>query len=306
MIFKKFIKNPLITYLDSFLKYIFLLSLFLICLISYKFFFLTERERCWNSIDFKKMEKTLSQSPIIKSIPFHKYPGIPEYDRKKHFSKMLKKGKKPSYLIFFFNNDVRAFAKISKPKKDIKTLSIYHFSQLMNFKLVPPTVIRNKYLIQLFIDNDMNQIYRKNKLSEVLKPIEKSDIYIFYFIFGTLDPSISNILIGEKCNRVALIDNNWVGISHTQYGDYPFLYYRTKKQQMDELILNADDYKNFPFHKVQSLKFSSSKQLKMFFHDTGMNVDPKNDIFLTSFEDLIDQTLYFILYKMEGCILAKA
>ena len=283
-------------YVNFLFKCILLFSLFLICVVSCKILFLIEKDNCWNSINFKKMEKILSQSPIVKSIPFYKYSGIPEYDRKELLSQMMRRGKK-THFIFFFNNNIKAFSKkIQKPvEKSIAALAGYHFSQWMNFKLVPPTVIRGEYLTQLFVDSKADRKYREKNLLKTLKPIEKSDIYIYYFLFGGLDPKIGNILIGEKCNKVALVDNDSINLSHIQYGDYPFVMRKNKEREFP--ILNIDDYKKFPFHKVQSLKFSSSQELKMYFQNIGLNMDFKKDVVLTHLNNLSNHTLHIIKWK---------
>lgn len=64
-------------------------------------------------------------------------------------------------------------------------LMAYRFSQFMNFKLVPPTVIREingkKGIVQLFIDGVNGKSYDAIKK---LHPIQKSNIYTFYYVLG--------------------------------------------------------------------------------------------------------------------------
>ena len=86
----------------------------------------------------------------------------------------------------------------------------------------------------MFIDNKNNKKNKKLILHN-LKSKEKSDIFIFYFLFGHVNPSPANILIGAKCNRPALIDNDEFVLSIIKYGDFPFVYY--KIPEMDYPIL---------------------------------------------------------------------
>ena len=164
---------------------------------------------------------------------------------------------------------------------------MYYFALLMDFHFVPPTVIKNKNLVQLFIDNQEKE---KKILLNNLKPIEKSDIYIYYFLFGYVDPSLGNILVGKECNRPALIDNDWFSLSHIQYGDFPFQYYKMPRK--DYPNLNVKDYKAFPFDKVQFLKNNEKK--KELFQE--LRFDHKN-IFQRHADNLLDETLYFVKWK---------
>ena len=283
--------------------------LFLICFVVSYEFFLSKKVTCWNDVDFKTTEKSLAQSPIIKSIPFYSYLEVLKSERDNQIKKMFKHGvepfKNPYHFVFFLDKGVKAFSK--KPEmvaKNIGALSAYYFSQLMNFKFVPPTVIRDDFLVQLFVENSMDGSGRRKFLSENLTAIEKSDIYVFYFLFGNLDPHSRHILIGKKCNKVALIDNDWLDLSHIQYGDYPFLDYNYKhnnhnnnyKKGMKTRLFSIDDYKNFPFHKVRSLKFSSVDELRRHLEDMELKINFKN-VFLKNSEYFLNQTLYFVKWR---------
>ena len=271
-------------------NFLLLIFIFLIGFITHKIFFPIKDSICWNDINFKKAEETFSKSPIIKAIPFYEYSGVPKHSRKKYLKKFIKKGFSP-YWILFFDNGLKAFAKSGGFRRHINTLQTYHFSQLTNFRFVPPTVIRFKHSVQLFIDNSLTKEETKTFLLNNLTPIQKSDIYIFHFLFGLTDPHLENILVSKNCNRPAFIDNDWFTLSYIKYGDYPFIYFNLSKMKMP--ALSIEDYKSFPLDKVQSLNKSSIELWKKHFQ----NVQIKKNIFLDYVDDLLNHTLYFVKWR---------
>ena len=103
-----------------------------------------------------------------------------------------------------FKNHIKGFYKIKKDNYNkLAQRRFYLFSRLMDFKLVPPTSILMCNTIQLYIKEAEGD---KLKFLENLSDSQKTDIFIFYFLFGYLDPNMGNIMFGKDCNMPALID----------------------------------------------------------------------------------------------------
>lgn len=231
-----------------------------------------KNERCWNDTNFHKMERILSKPPIQLS-----YLDIRRANT--YFFKLI------------FRDNIKGFYKIRKVSDSSETLSairFYLFSRLMDFKFVPPTSIFMCHPVQLYIDNKGG--YGWDFLQENLSSIEKTDIFTFYFLFGGLDPTIHNILLGKICKNPALIDHDSSSISHIKYGDYPFMSfsYNTPKS-----ILSIDDFKNFPFHKA--IELSSFNELRDYFKNENIKRNPDN--FSDNFDNLENKTLHIVKYK---------
>lgn len=231
-------------------------------------------KKCWNDIHFNKTERMLSRHPLRIS--------------------PLEIGRESDFLFFDidYKNPVRGFFKVKKTD-DHNMLSprrLYLFSRLMDFKLVPPTSILMCHTVQLYIDkNSMeNKIkFLTNKLSDT----QKSDVYIFYFLFGYLDLNFGNILIGKNCNRPALVDNDALNISMIQIGDYPF------EPLKKNLLYTLEDFQQFPFHKVKSKKVSSVFELGDWFRKHKMYRHEDMNYIKLRYQKLEDKTLYYIDYK---------
>ena len=231
-------------------------------------------ENCWNDINFKKTTKILSKVPI-RLLPLD----------------IEKEG--VNFFYGIFKNNTKGFYKVKNRQRASSVLTavrMYHFSRLMEFDFVPPTSILMGNPIQLYIDHDDKKGNTLDFLDKNLIPIEKADIYTYYFLFSNLDPSSGNILIGEKCNKPALVDNDWADISAIKYGDYPF---RLISNYNSLPNFRIQDFQNFPFHKVNSLKFSNVNELRNYF--VKQNI--RNKYFLNNFEYLEDKILHIVKYK---------
>ena len=228
---------------------------------------------CWNDINFKKIEKILKTSEIVKKSIFHAHA-------KKH---------KSLYQISF-NNGIRAIFKPNRSTLDqVSALRAYYLSQLLNLKLVPPTVIRTidgeSGIVQLFIESN------SGNLRDPFNSFQKGDIYLFYTILGELDPAMGNVLIGKNCKIPALIDNekNIAGLSVIQRGDFPYVLIRGLLS--DKLISNLTfHYDNFPFYRVKSVKKISS--LRNNLELKKRMPDIKLETFTLLYESIIEKSLY--------------
>ena len=257
--------------------------------------FTMEKQRCWNDIDFKKTEEMLLNSVIHRKVPLHKYKNESE-DISFFLSKLvsLLKGKRNyNYFVLYLDNNLKA---IFKPNKGLEAMAsallAYHFSQFMNLKLVPPTVIREingeKGAVQLFIDGVDGRNYDAVKK---LHPTQKSDIYTFYFVLGDHNVHKPNQLFGKNCREPALIDNeNIIGNTFIAFGDYPFIALRgiKAKRQFQHLEL-----KHFPMSQVKSVKKPITyTKIKRIFH--GLR-DDRLRIMLDT--DLDDNKFYYVKWK---------
>ena len=215
------------------------LFLFFLSLINYTHlnqFSLIKEKQCWNDIDFTKMEKFLKTSKVIEKSVLLVYP---------------KKTNKPPIYLLLFDNGVKAVFKPNRPLLDqVSALRAYHFSQLLDLKLVPPTVVRTvegeRGIVQLFIKSESGH------LEDHLNSSQKGDIYLFHVILGEHDPARINTLIGRNCKHPALVDNekNMEKLFVIQYGDFPYITYL----KYIKPNLNLFEIEQFPFHLAKSVK----------------------------------------------------
>ena len=201
----------------------------------------TKHARCWNDIDFEKTEKALLTSPVLKKVLLGEY------------LKIFIRPENPVIFLLFLKNGLKAVFKPRRPDRSIyAAVMMYHFSQFMKWKLVPPTVVRTiggeKGSVQLFIEGS-----RFNRSTEKLTSIQKSDIFTYYFVSGESDTSSRNILLGKTCGKPALIDNSQIfsDYVYAEYGDYPFL--RVKIENLNSSMSSYEDYEKFPVGRVQSV-----------------------------------------------------
>ena len=203
------------------------------------------------------------------------------------------------YLLFF-ENGVKAIFKPNRPLvNQASALRAYHFSQLLDLNLVPPTVIRTidgkRGIVQLFIEGETGDNYDLDRLSA----FQKSDIYLFHVILGELDPSTNDIVIGQNCKSPALIDNegNIEWLSIVQRGDFPYF---TDPDRYNP-TLEFSDYKKFPFHHAKGiLNFSSIKYNLDELKKRMPDIKPETVVF--HFKEpikqaLYDDTLYYFKWK---------
>ena len=274
------------------IKFFSLVALFIVFLLVLIWHF-NQKNRCWNDIDFKKTEQLLLTSAIEQKIPLKIYPPSEE---------------KSDVFLLFFKNGLRAVFKPDRPVlEQASALRAYHLSQLMNFKLVPPTVIRTidgkKGTLQFFVEGVMGYDYDLSNLSFFYK----RNIYIFNFILGGFDSDPDDIVIGKNCNYPALIDNdgNMVLVSFIQYGDFPWVRFPIINAENLEESIDIAEYKNFPFDKIEVMKkvfsVAPEKIKRIFAHVTSYGFINLFEPFLPN--DLVNDTLYYV--KWENSIWVK-
>ena len=236
-----------ITFFSLFLYFLYISNLFY-----------NSREKCWNNINFRKMEHILKTAPIVDKSILLKY-----------------KKNKPTVYLLSFDNNIKAVFKPNRSLLDqASALRAYYFSQALNLKLVPPTIIRTidkkRGVVQLFIENTVT-----DDIENYINSYQKGAIYLFQTILGEFDPAKINLLVQKECDSPALIDNEknleWLILS--QYQDFPFLLALEKYNNYTESI-KTKSYQDFPFHDFKTIKnFSSfSKNNPPYF-----NLDIKND-----------------------------
>ena len=223
-------------------------------------------KRCWNDINFKKIEKQLRSSPVIKKIPLSRWLNIPEKPRNQ------------TSFVLLLNNNLKAVFKLCggdglSSLRCASTLMAYRFSQLMRLKLVPPTTIRTvsgeEGTVQFFVDGVTGFEYDGIKH---LTPLKKATIYIFYFVSGVHDVGKKHIIFGKNCRRPALIDNDDIMTRRIifRYGDYPFFPYNIRNVNHWRFIyLHPQEWHKIPFNKMKLLKLKSPRMpmLKTIFPD---------------------------------------
>ena len=209
--------------------------------------------RCWNDINFEETEKLLLTLTIQKKIPMEKYLSI-----------KTNPNNSPLFILVF-NNNLKAVFKPNRSKTKMQSsIMSYHFSQFMKWNLIPPTVIRtidgSQGVVQLFIDNFNDRKY-KSELARNLTPVQKSNIFTYYFVSGNFDGSLKNILFGKACRKPALIDNEQMLLStFIQYGDYPFMPL-SSKVYFSKLMKSE----KFPSHRIQLVNTKKISNYKIFF-----------------------------------------
>ena len=252
-----------------------------------------KQKKCWNDIDFKKTEKLLRTLPVKNSIPLREHLNLPE--------RPFTPYERPAFVLILDKN-IKAVFKTrcgELPLNCGSELMAYRFSQLMKFKLVPPTVIRTingkKGTVRLFVDGVTGQDYNSVKY---LTSEQKSDIYTFYFVLGENDAGEKHIILGRNCKKPALIDNDTMITVRAifKYGDFPFFSYKIKNLE----VLSLDHPKKwhgFPFDKVKFLKFN-----RPFKESTLKKIFPNmKETFLfilkTFHSDTLNNELHFVKWK---------
>ena len=211
---------------------------------------------CWNNTSFKEIEQKLLLSNIKRTISVYEYLNIP--DRKYN----------PTAFLLFLDNDLKAVFKPDRFHNQRQgAVMAYKFSQFMNFKFVPPTVIRTlngkKGIVRFVIESvsELKEQYIKN-----LSPVERSDIFVFYFVLGERDANRYNVLFEISSGKPVLVDNETnTTVSFIPYGDFPF---RSSGIKGGELtITSPEEYAKFPLEQVKKTNSNSLTELKSMLSD---------------------------------------
>lgn len=212
---------------------------------------------CWNNIDFKEIESLLLSSSVQKTTSIYEYLNIP--DRKYNPS---------APLLLSLENGLKAVFKPNRSSDQIKAaLMAYQFSQFMGFKFVSPTVTRTingkNGVVRFFVEETVEL---KHKFIKNLTHLEKSNIYVFYFVLGECDANKYNVLFEIKSGIPLLVDNETsMTTSFMPYGDYPFL--SLKMNNLKISISSPEEYKRFPVKEIRKVNSYSMTYLKDIFND---------------------------------------
>ena len=283
------------------MRIILFIALLFICLFfnshTWHWFIINKQKQCWNNIDFTSTEKLLQTLPVKQQIPLFMYFS----DKKKEIVERYKRSENSMPFILVFENNMKA---VFKPNRSLlnqaSALRAYHFSQLLEFKLVSPTVMRTingkRGIVQLFIENASDKDKEKN-LKQLPSRL-KNYIYFFYVLIGEINVSPSQILFDKNCNQPALIDNekNIEAFSVIQYGDFPYI--RVPDDNHSEFDLSYDEYKEFPFREAKTIKNVSSiatNELEKIFPKVSPNFLKR--VFKNTTETLDEDILYYIRWK---------
>ena len=242
-------------------------------------------KQCWNNIDFELAEKQLLLRPVkSKTVIKRENP---------------RSDKKPVFLLDLGNN-LKAVFKPNRTKAEkASALTAYRFSQFMNFKLVPPTILRTidgmEGIVQFFVEGVQGMEYYS-----ALKLKKKSDIYTFYFVLGETDVGSKHIIFGKNCKEPALIDNDQImRPSFIQFGDHPFRSYKIKNLRYPSFSYR--DYGLFSLKQMKILENYSWDQFRKTFNDMDEFYfnELKNYVVIwnTEYGRIILQTLYFVKWK---------
>lgn len=238
--------------------------------------FLNKNEICWNEINFKKVEKQLRFLEVKEK-------------------RLLMKGKSHIFLIIF-ENGLKAVFKGKNVISQMASLRAYHLSQSLDLRVVPPTVIRTiggrRGVLQLFIEGQtLRKIDRVIQVDQV-EEAQKTRAYLFYFLIGMNDPHTNNIIVGNNCGYLAVVDNdiNMRRVAVNQYKDFPFVVTFSSKL---EAFLASQEFPRFDYTKSKSIKLEKIDQ-DLF--DQPKNSLPSKTIlkWFKNKNDFVSRTLYYL------------
>ncbi len=196
-------------------------------------------------LDFHAIEERLRTEPVIDSI------GIATFLKK---TGKVVKGDNTIRLLTLASGLKAVF----KPGEySFAEVAAYKASKHMGLRLVPPTIMRIvdgvEGSVQFFVDSSIDLLKGDNRVHFLRKiyPKDRSDMTIFYFVFGQWDLHAGNQIVSISGGKphLALIDNaGMLHKQHIQYGDFAFI---QKGENPDVTSLHTP---TFPFHKVVTLK----------------------------------------------------
>lgn len=188
---------------------------------------ITQQPTWDDTLDFQYIEEQLITQPIIELKEMRNY--LSEQGKKARYTKKV-------YLATLANGLKAVFKPESELRFSYGEVAAYKASVWLGQRLVPPTVLKTyqgkegilQGSLQFFVESPFDLLKRRdNKLAfSLLSEKEKSDMYLFCFIFGQWDNHAGNQIIAynnEKA-KLALIDNavviTW---SKTRYGQHSFI-----------------------------------------------------------------------------------
>ena len=143
-------------------------------------------------------------------------------------------------------------------------IAAYKASKALGLTLVPPTIMRTidgiEGSLQHYIASSVDLLNTKGSQSfKKLNPKDKSDMKIFYYVFGQWDTHQGNQIISDK-GCLSLIDNEGMNRRvYNKYGDYPFI------EKGENSTLPSIKTDTFPYDKAITIRPHSYHQLDTLF-----------------------------------------
>ena len=205
-----------------------------------------------HTLDFPAIEARLQDQKIVQLIPMR------DYLHKNYLSVRFKH----EVYVAILADGLKA---VFKPEQTLMgayaEVAAYRASTWLGLRLVPPTVLK-KYKnqqgsLQFLIEPSTINDPQGSKLSSKTR----SDIMLFYFIFGQLDAGAKHQLIQVNQGKAycGLIDNATMIYKHkVMYGDFPFMCigcYKSKPQ-------TCNSSGPFPFDQQKNLYNPTLKALR--------------------------------------------
>ena len=287
-----------------------------------------DSKRCFNEMNFLKIEKILKESPVKKIIPIYDYENYSERKRniflnkygKNKKEKEKKKGGGGSFspLILYFEKGIKGVFKQKSKIEIFSNIQIYEFSKMMNVRVIPPTVLRvipgyGEGVVSLFIDSEIENKYNIQKKKKIIVNLDKikiSDFKNFMYLYSHLDLTLSNVIVDKSCNDIISIDNDHTLFPvYTPYGNYDFMVLPSKNNKeiipfhdiardIARKVIKIEDFRALSESTVYSFKFDSSISLKKNLMKLQKKMNYYNIFFLKEFSSNVEnKTIYFIRDK---------
>lgn len=206
------------------------------------------------TLDFQNIEERLKNEPIVK------VRGISDYLRSlgknvKADKNYIKHVRLQSGLQGVFKTGWQRYGE----------RAAYKACKALGQRLVPPTVMRTidgqEGSLQFFVDSsiDLKKGSNADHYFDLLDPKDRSDMHIFYFVFGQWDAHKGNQIITKSKHNLhlALIDNAVIYFrQHIRYGDFPFV-----AKGAANPTVNAPCTPSFPFASAKKVRARSFKKL---------------------------------------------
>ena len=274
--------------MTSYIKYLLTISLLIACKELKQDF---QNPELWEDATISsKIVTELKESKILSEKDMH---AVLEIDHKKSdFEGEVR--------VVELENGLKGVFKACATKKeeDMKDayaeVAAYQASIKLGFPYVPPTVIREiakkKGSLQLFVKTTIDPSSEDNfqKAWEELNEEEKTNLKVFYFVFGQWDTGPHNSLIWRQDRKIHLIaiDNSGIGNQqYVKYGQLPFV-----RTIYNDALETDDWHKDFPFEEAQIIEDPTLENLRKVF---GKRLP---DSFYSSFKGYAHPFRY-VIYK---------
>ena len=196
-------------------------------------------------IDFKNTEALLASGNIVRKIPISEY--LTERGQKAQ-------GTTPVFFVDL-DNGIRGVWKKDVAGSAYAEVAAYQISNLLGFKLVPPTILRevNNELgsFQYFVEASFLKSTPEPARNDLL------NMNALYFLMGQWDRHSGNQII-DKAGGLALIDNTGIQSPvEWQLGQFPFIAF-SKLSESGKRLERLDE--QFPQGKTEELNSPNEEE----------------------------------------------